>query len=266
VKGQVTFLGGIGNHGKSSILKQLLLIQAVKEDACVAWFGPEEFPAQDFYNDLIHMYVGKSTEPYHSNQMDYSEYEDAMEFLKSRFYYIYPESNSPTPDYINNRMAALVEKYGVNFCVTDPFNQLDNDWGKYGRDDQYIGQYLSKEKRFAQDYGIHKFIVGHPKGSGIGKSDGVNYDVPQVLDYAGGAMWNNKCDNIICYHRPNAISDPTDPECFFISQKIKKRKITGVPGRVLLTFDVMTNRFLENGISPLVDDFEKFDTTIQFKD
>jgi len=264
VPGQVTFLGGIGNHGKSTMLKQLLLLQAVYEDACVAWFGPEEFPAQDFYNDLIHMYVGKSTEPYHKNQMSLQEYEEAMDFLKSRFYYVYPENNSPTPEYINNRMQVLIEKHGVNFCVTDPFNQLDNDWGRYGRDDQYIGRYLSSEKRFAQDHDIHKIIVGHPKGSGIGKSDGMNYDVPQVLDYAGGAMWNNKCDNIICYHRPNAISDPQDPECFFLSQKIKKRKITGVPGRVILEFDVMSNRFLENGKNPMQPDFEDVDDRIPF--
>lgn len=256
LKGQVTFVGGIGNMGKSAMVKQMALLRAVMDGERWAWFGPEEYPATDFYNDLIHTLVGKSTNPFHENQMTEQEYLWGMEFVGKHFFYIYPEDDSPSPEYINACFERAIHVHGVTGCVTDPFNQLDNDWGRnYGRDDRYIGEFLSKEKRFAQDFNIYKIIVGHPK-SGVEKN-GDDYRMPGLLDYAGGAMWANKCDNILCYHRPFSVSNPSDSTCIWASQKIKKRKLTGVPGKTPMTFDVMSNRFLEDGVSPLEGAFRK---------
>jgi hypothetical protein len=53
---------------------------------------------------------------------------------------------------------------------------------------------------------------------------------------AGGAMWGNKMDNIICYHRPNYRIDPDSTECLFSSQKIKKQRRNGRTGVVKLDY------------------------------
>jgi twinkle protein len=250
-KRQVNFLGGIGNIGKTTMLNNLCVLKAMYEDWKFGFFSPEQDPPNDFYNDLIHTYVGKSTEPYHSNQMTKEEYTQAMDFITKHFFYVYPESASPTPDYVNSCFEYLIDEYNVDACITDPFNQLDNDWKKFGRDDLYISEYLSKGKRFSQVNDIVYFIVGHPKGN-LEKIGG-NYAMPTVYDYSGGAMWNNKCDDILCYHRPNAITEPENPECIFASQKIKKRKLTGIPGNVKMMFDIKTNRFIESdGNNPFV--------------
>jgi hypothetical protein len=246
---EVTFLGGIGNMGKTIQLNNLCLLRAMYNDWKFAIFSPEQDPPDDFYNDLIHTYVGKSTEPYHHNQMTEEEYKNAMVFVKNHFYYIYPETESPKPEYINDCFAHAIKKHNVDVCIVDPFNQLDNDWRKYGRDDLYISEFLSNCKRFSQTHNIAYMIVGHPKGN-LQKISG-NYEIPNVYDYSGGAMWNNKCDNILCYHRPYAITDPESTECVFVSQKIKKRKLTGIPGASIMNFDVYTNRFTdENGFCP----------------
>lgn len=240
-KKEVTFVGGIGNIGKTTMINNLSILMAMNNGWKFAVFSPEQDPPDDFYNDLIHTYVGKSTEPYHANQMTEEEYKEAMQFIEKHFFYIFPESESPTPDYINSCFEKAINKHKIDVCVVDPFNQLDNDWKKHNRDDLYISEFLSKCKRFSQKHDVAYMIAGHPKGS-LQKIAG-NYELPNVYDYSGGAMWNNKCDNILCYHRPYAITEPENTECIFISQKIKKRKLTGIPGAVVMDFDIYTNRF-----------------------
>ncbi len=255
-KKEVTFVGGIGNIGKTTMINNLALLRAVNDDWKFAFFTPEQDPPDDFYNDLIHTYVGKSTEPFHDNQMNDMEYKEAMKFIEKHFFYIYPETESPTPEYINSCFEHMIKKHKIDVCIVDPFNQLDNDWRKEGRDDLYISKFLSNCKRFSQKHDVAYMIAGHPNSS-LQLING-NYEMPTVYKYSGGAMWNNKCDNILCYHRPYAITEPTNTECFFVSQKIKKRKLTGIPGQAIMNFDIYTNRFTdEYGKCP----FHKTDNT-----
>lgn len=248
-KKEVTFVGGIGNIGKTTMINNLCVLKAMHEGWKFAFFTPEQDPPDDFYNDLIHTYVGESTEPYHENQMSEMRYKEAMKFIEKHFFYIYPESESPTPDYINQCFAHAIKKHNIDVCIVDPFNQLDNDWRKEGRDDLYISKFLSNCKRFSQKHNVGYMIAGHPNSS-LQLANG-NYEMPTVYKYSGGAMWNNKCDNILCYHRPYAITEPKNTECYFVSQKIKKRKLTGIPGQSIMNFNVLTNRFVESdGSSP----------------
>lgn len=246
MRGEVTVLSGIGNYGKSTFINQLCVLKSINEDARWGIFSPEQNPPTYFYNDLIQIYTGKSTDGKSYNSLTELEYIKAMEFIDKHFFYIYPEKESPTPDYINQRFLELIIKYEIDGCITDPFNMLDNDWGKQGRDDRYIGDFLSKEKRFALENNVYKIILVHPNSS-IPKHDNGNFKVPSVYNLAGGAMWNNKCDNILCLHRPNYVIDPSDTLCEFYSQKIKKQKLNGIPGKVEFDFDRITNRYKERG-------------------
>ena len=58
-------------------------------------------------------------------------------------------------------------------------------------------------------------------------------------------MWNNKLDNILCYHRPNFFVDPKDAWCTYSSQKIKKQKLNGIHGKVNFVFDRFKSRYFE---------------------
>ena len=41
----------------------------------------------DFFNDIIEMYAGKSSDPFHGNlQMPIEEYKEAMDFVKKHFF------------------------------------------------------------------------------------------------------------------------------------------------------------------------------------
>lgn len=244
----LTLFGGIGNHGKSTFAYQLALSMSMRHDTKWAVFSPEQDPPDYFYNDLIHTMEGKSTDKNHVNQMDEAQYTKGLEFIDSHFYYVFPSSDSPTPDLILGTFERLIAADGVDGVIIDPFNQLDHDWEHSKRDDRYISDFLSRCKRFAQIHNLFFVIVAHPKG-GIRKNDTGDYECPDVFDLAGGAMWNNKCDNIIFVHRPYKTTEPENNETLVRVAKIKKQKIIGVPGDVTFTFDRFQNRFKQQTIT-----------------
>lgn len=241
----LVLMHGIMNHGKSAMIKQLCLIKSIKNGYKWAFFSPEEDTPDDFYDDLVHSYIGKNTQPYYENQMSETEYLRGMDFIKEHFFYIFPEDEAPTPEYINVRFEEVIKKHKVDGCVIDPYNQLDNDIKRAGgREDQYLSSFLTKQKRFAQLNNIFMILITHPKGN-LTKNGNGDYACPDVFDLAGGAMWGNKCDDILCTYRPVFSSDKANTDVMFISQKIKKRKLCGTPGDVYLTYDVATNRYYE---------------------
>lgn len=255
MRGEVTVLHGYGNVGKSTFETQIQMNKAVKDGHKWAVFSPENYPTEHFYKDLSQMYIGKSINEKAKNAMSDLELEEAYDFVNDHFYYIYPKNDSPTPEYILKRFAEMAIKHKIDGVLIDPFNQLDNDWGKNGRDDRYLDKILSKFSHFAQDLNLFFHICAHPNKPQKTKSG--DYDTPTMYDLAGGAMWGNKCHNILCYDRPNFFRDPQDPKCLLHSQKIKKQNVNGVPGTVEFEYDRSSFRFLERGFSPLIKQIVK---------
>lgn len=247
-KGEMSLMSGIANHGKSTLMLQLMLAKSMKERTKWAIFSPEQNPPDEFYLDLAHTMLGKSTFGDYLNKCTEDELDSALDFLQSHFFFIYPEKESPTPDYINERFLEVITKHRVEGCMIDPYNQLDNDLQKKGgRDDQYLAWFLSKQKRFALDNNVYMNIVAHPN-SGLEKAKNGspnvgNYECPDIFNLAGGAMWVNMCDNILFTYRPYYSTDPSNTQVIFKSTKIKKQKLVGVPGSVYLEFNRRQNRY-----------------------
>jgi len=264
-RGELTLMHGIMNQGKSTMMMQMCLVKSVRDNYKWAFFSPEQDPPSDFYDDLIHMFVGKSTLPYYSNQMTEQEYINGMNFIRDHFFFIYPEDDTPTPEYINSRFEAVIYKHHIDGCIIDPYNQLDNDIRKTGgREDLYLSSFLSQQKRFAQRHQLFMIIVAHPKGTVKRNSNG-DFEVPDVYDLAGGAMWANKCDNVLCTYRPYHRSQPTSGEVTFISHKIKKQRQCGTPGEVKLSFSPSTMRYYEStmmGVGNPLESYKKEDRSM----
>lgn len=250
-RGEITLVHGIANHGKSTFLYHLLVVKAIKDGYKFGIFSPENLPEEEFYTDLVEIYIGKTSKKGVEGRMSREEFNAGKSFINNHFFLIYPQNDAPTPEYINNRFRELIIKRGIDGCVIDPYNQLDNDIKKTGgREDQYISLFATQIKRFAIEMKVFYFVVAHPKG-GLSKVD-KDYECPDVYELAGGAMWSNKFDNIFAIHRPNRTSDPKDSIVHFVSQKIKKQKTCGKPGTVILNYLFKTNRYYQqDGFSPL---------------
>lgn len=241
-KGQVTLFHGIGNFGKSTFVYYLCLLKSIYDGDKWGIYSPEHYPANEFYDNLIHSYLGRNIDLKFKNRCSRDEYMRAMDFIGKHFFYVYPENDNPTPEFINGKFKELIIRHGITGCIIDPFNQLDNDMGKFGRDDLYISHFLTAEKRFAQKHNMYKIIVAHPK---VMHKDATGaYPCPSVYDLHGGSMWVNKCDNILAIHAPKWHEDKTSTERMIDIQKIKTQALVGLPGKATVYYIREANRFV----------------------
>ena len=224
-----------------------MLNKSAKDGTKWGVFSPENNPASEFYHHLTEMVIGANCTPFNSDgEVNHDKppldtYEAIYGFISEHIFYIYPKDLLPTPEYIRSRFLELVIKEKISGCVIDPFNQLSNDYGQ--RDDKYLETFLSECTRFAVKNNVYYVIIAHPHKLQKDK-DTKAYPCPDVFDLAGGAMWNNKADNILVYHRPNHHTDPTDRVCELHSKKIRRQKIVGVKGVEQFDYDRKRRRFV----------------------
>jgi hypothetical protein len=246
-KGEISLLTGIGNYGKSSFLNWYLVCRVVKFGEKFAFFSPENNPAHEFYHDLVEILLGTSCTPENKFRPKKSEYEAAYDFVSKHIFYVYPKEIAPTPEYIKERFLELIIKEKVSGCIIDPFNQMSNDYNSSGgRTDKYLETFLSDCTRFAQLNSQYFIIVAHPKL--MRKDTDGNYPCPDVFDIADGAMWNNKMDNILVYHRPNHQKDPSSPVCELHTKKVRRQKQVGEKGVIDFELYRPGRRFYFSGI------------------
>lgn len=251
-RGEVSLITGIGNYGKSTLMKWYLLLHAIKHGRKFALFAPEDNPASEFYHDLVEIYLGCNAAYGSHNQPSRFLYEAAFDFISKHFFYIYPKEVSPTPAYIKERFLELIIKEKIDGCIIDPFNQMTNDYSTVGgRDDKYLETILGDFDRFATINQMFFIIVAHPKM--MHKDSSGNYPCPDVFDLSGGAMWNNKMYNILVYHRPNHQQDPTSPAAELHFKKIKRQKIVGEKGSIDMEFIRARRRFIIDGVDVLTE-------------
>lgn len=135
-------------------------------------------------------------------------------------------------------------KKGIDGVLVDPFNQLDHNQKAYQREDQYLSEVLKDMKRFALLNAVVYNIVAHPKNPNY-KEDR-SLPVVDMYDIAGGAMWGNKSDLILSYHRPRFHEDKNSKEVEIYVQKVKRKRTGGKLGSFPLTLDWSKKRYVQD--------------------
>lgn len=238
--GELTCLTGIGNYGKSAFFKWYQLMRVLLYGERFATFSPEDNPPEEYYIDFVEMLLGCVCTPDNPNCPPIEVRKAAYDWVGQHIFYIMPENNIPTPSYIKERFLEMIVKEGVTMVGIDPFNQLSAE-DEGARTDQYLSGVLTEFHRFAQANSVPFFIVAHPKV--LVKDASKNYPCPDVFDLNGGAMWNNKMDNILAYHRPFRQTLPDDPTAEFHSKKVRRQKTVGRPGMSEMRYIAVKRRF-----------------------
>ena len=238
-KGEINLIVGHANHGKTTLILQMMLTKSIYDGWTWAVFSPENYPPVDFYDDIVEMYVGKRLK-----DMSEDEYVEACLFIDRHIFYVYPEDGHDINS-IHEKFRYLVLKKGVDGVLIDPWNQLDHLQKPYQREDQYLSEQLKDVKRFALLNSVVYNIVAHP----VKQQREADKSLPPVdmYDISGGAMWANKSDSIISYYRPNHHIKKTSPEVKIYVQKIKRRRTGGKPG----DFDMLMNWDIRRFVDPL---------------
>ena len=107
-------------------------------------------------------------------------------------------------------------------------------------------------------------IVAHPKM--LRKEADGNYPCPDVFDIADGAMWNNKMDNILVYHRPNHQKDPQSTICELHTKKIRRQRQVGKKGTIEFEYFRRQRRFYVNGSDVLGKLLVPVENKIEFEE
>ncbi len=249
--GEVNIWTGYQNEGKSLFLNQLATLKAVFDGWKFAVFSPENMPINDFFNDIIEMYIGRSSDPFHGNlQMTIEEYKEAMDFVKKHFFIIYPKKDFQL-NTIFEKAKFLVKTKGIRSLIIDPYNTIQHRMRSGEREDLYISRFMSELKRFALDQNISVNLVAH-QVTPIKDNDG-RYIKPDVNRIKGGGTFADKADNVMFVWRPERALDYSSTLVTFGSQKIKKQKLVGTPQEITdISFNVKEQRYYFNGKTPFV--------------
>lgn len=253
-KGEVTVWTGYQNEGKSLFLNQLSVIKAFYDKDKFSVFSPENMPMDDFFNDLIEMLVGKTSDPYYKSlQMSELEYLNASSFLNRHFFLVYPDFDFKI-DTIFEKVKYLVRKQGIDHLIIDPYNTVEHLMRSGEREDLYISRFMAKLKRFAIENEISIHLVAHQNTARPDANDGGRYYKPNLNNIKGGGTFADKADNVVYVWRPNRALDFRCTEVVFGSQKIKKQKLVARPCEVLnIDFDFKANRYTFDGFTPFKD-------------
>lgn len=261
---EVTLWTGYQNEGKSLMLNQLALLKSYWDGDKFAVFSPENMPMDDFYNDLIEMFIGKTSDPFYGSlQMSEAEYLEAMSHIDKHFFLINPEEDF-TIDTIFKKAQYLVRKHGIRHLIIDPYNTVEHMMRPGEREDLYISRFMARLKKFGVNNDISIQLVAHQLTARKNKDDGGRYFKPDLNNIKGGGTFADKADNVVWVWRPDRAINFRDPKVIFSSQKIKKQKLVARPNELDdIMFEFKQNRYLFQGTSPFakIDEHRKVPKT-----
>jgi twinkle protein len=235
---------GYQNEGKSLFMEQLMTLKSYFEGWKHSLFTPENIPATDFFDNIIEMLVGKSCDPYYSNNlMTESEYRAGIEFVNEHFYLVYPEGEWTLENIIESFNEVINE---VDTVTIDPYNKIHHNLGGE-RGDVYVSNFMSTCKRYAVDKKVAFNLVAHQLTAR--KDEKGRYIKPDLNYIKGGGAFADAADNVLYVWRPERALDFSSTEVMFGSQKIKKQKLVGIPSDITnINFRRKENRYTFDGV------------------
>tara|TARA_Y100000588_G_scaffold116511_2_gene127565 strand:+ start:4825 stop:6516 length:1692 start_codon:yes stop_codon:yes gene_type:complete len=236
MKGTLTIMTGIPNHGKSIFLDQILLSLSKNHNWRFAIFSPEH-STQLHIRRLAQMYKEKSFDEGFSNRMTREELDDALAFIQDHFFFIETRDALPSVELIVDIAKKAVFKYGCHLVI-DPFNEVSAKRGQNQREDEYIRDFISTLKRFARVYESWVAVVAHP--TKLPKANDGSYLPPTAYDISGAAHWHNMSDAVLTIHR-----DFEENSVSVLTRKIREQDLYGSIGTAKFYYDLEKKCFIE---------------------
>lgn len=261
-KGECNLWTGYNNEGKSQFLIFLCVLKAINEGWKFAFFSPENYPPDEFFDDIIHTITGKSTDKAYKNfDLTEDEYLAAFDLVKDNFFFVYPENADGTPDFrieqIESVFEYLVWEKGVDAVIVDPYIKIRHEMNGGEPEHLYASRFMMDRINFTRKNNVSYHIVMHqntPK-----KDPNGNYPAPSLYSIKGGGTFADSTDNSISVWRPKRGTDPNDTTVIIKSDKIKKQKLVGIPSEVEMNFNRKRNRYIG------MDGFDYFDNPKEIK-
>lgn len=256
-KQEANIFTGYANEGKSLFLKQLCLIKALQEDWKFLFCSPEDFPPEDFFDDMIHTITGRTTDKDYPECIPEELYEQAFNLIKNNFIFVYIEPPNNTIKGVLEEFKKICDTQHVDCCVIDPLLKFARPKDFSERDDIYASYVGGLCIDFCRKTNTVLHLIMHQLTPHI-EAGMKKYPEPNMYRVKGGGSWSDGFDNVLSVWRPDYAYDKFSTDVIFGSQKIKKQKLVGIPQKIQISFNRKTNRYTEHGTGVPLFDFDKF--------
>jgi twinkle protein len=245
----VIAFNGYRQLGKTSFGFEMALTMSYLYDMKVGIYSPENYPTKRCYDTLIEMILDNSTDiERKARASKYEIVEYAARFLRNRIYFIEDDNiDGFTHGRLIEKFIEMTKQFGIKMCITDPWNNLIEE-RKFGETniDTFLSRELGKQVRFAKAYNVINLITAHPRTP---KDRSKMSTVASDMELYGGAVWGNKCHEIIAIHYDRTVNmNSAITDVGFYSQKVKEQKICGIPNPedpINLRFNRRSGRYYE---------------------
>ena len=163
-------------------------------------------------------------------------------FTQRRFCFIAPDPEEDIDhdlDWLLDRMATAVIRYGMKVCIIDPWNEIDHKRLKDESVTEYTGRAIRKLKVFAKRYDCLVIVVAHPdKGARHRDAEDIG-----LQDISDSAHWANKADIGVTIGRIGEIDISTSTGVYI--KKVRYQPEAGKPGQFVLQYSRDARMFVE---------------------
>lgn len=157
-KGDFSVFTGIPGSGKSTFVNDLCCRMARHHGWSTVFASFEQHPQLDHRRALRTWHAGEP-EP----GLSRAQIEDADAWVDRHFSFVIPsEDEDSTMEWLLDKFAAAVIRYGADICVIDPWNEMDHSRPKEQTLTEYVGRAIRDLKKFARTFNVHMIVVAHP--------------------------------------------------------------------------------------------------------
>lgn len=229
-RGDLCVLTGIPGMGKSSFANDLACRMSWQHRWPIGFASFEQSPKVDHRRALRTWFGNKP-----AYQQTRDELKEADAWIDEWFGFIVPDDDEDASlDWVMERAASLVVRYGIQMLVVDPWNELDHERPKDMTMTEYVNAAIRRFKRFARRFDVHLIIVAHPTKLARGRDD--KLPMPNLYDISDSSAWANKADIGLIIHRD-------DHRTIVKVAKSRYHDRIGTPGEIEVTFSTYNNRF-----------------------
>lgn len=255
-KSEFTLLTGYNNDGKSLFIRFLCLIKGLSDGWKTACFAPEDYPAESFFDELIHTASGYTTDKTMPGFIGENLFKKVMSQIKDYFIFVNIRPPKCTLQNVLNAFIPLIERDGVDICIIDPLIKITRPPEYVNADAAWAAYVTSVCTDFARRYNVCLILVLHQLTPKIMEGTGT-YAKPDKYSIKSGGNLSDSSDNVLFLQRPQAPKDMIDTMVRFGSLKIKKQKLVGIPQEVMFRFSRKTNRYIDERTGEDLFNFDK---------
>lgn len=249
-RGHLVILNGYPGMGKTTFMRQLILLTAIKYDWKWGIYSPENYPIEDLYIDFIEIYSGKSIDNKRTTRITQNELEAAKDFINEHIFVVEDNEDGYTADQFRKITQRLIKEKGIIGIVKDPWNALLEERVRGDDFNSYMKRETHKEQIFTIKEDIINLICIHPPTPDHKST----LEHPKATQAEGGAWWFKRAYEFMCIHKENESEMDNTISNIYV-QKTKHHDLIGIPtygGAVQIKFKRLNKRFLEtNGNDPI---------------